>query len=654
MMLGRALRARGRAERGQALVLGAVLGLVIVIAVLTTVNVGHAVHERVRLQNTADAAAYSMAAVEARAFNLYSFANRAQVSHYVSAMVWQSTASFIYFLEAFTVDLVAMVRTLNLCRGPLGPACRLVPGLTQVQSAMALIERVARAAALGVQALLDTFDVDELVGRRLIPAHALLNGVLAASSAAVMRAAGREVRALTPEVIRANDPNLDLARAQAATGALAECFFDRAHMVEANGNLSQTVDAFAALDPTATSDADKRSKAKRVMGAISNATRFACDATRARCDAPDFVTNRDEAQLLRPLRLQALARLVGDFKYGQTRLLSHDRNEPPAKENRIRQWNSTPSAPMGMLDQGDYLGADDLYRLTLGPLSFVRPGADPKSKGGWGAGMVGVDRRDERQRQARLPFHRAFETSIWALNPHQGTPGGVHYRLARGQDPRWPRPNAPTAADRRLGLNREMVTPAWASGGAIVPGLKVPVFVANVVPVEDGNHTWQGIMPFTHFEPGEYASVCGDGGGAAMASASQAAVRQHEFNQPSTWVRLNKTAAQMKNPLADPSGAGSNRPAALHVTSPLGGAELELDNVRAKPLGDEGLTALARGQTYYHRPGNWAEQPNFFNPYWKPRLAPVLQAAEGQPLVDDLLQQLPPSMQARPQRVVTH
>ena len=26
---------------------------------------------------------------------------------------------------------------------------------------------------------------------------------------------------------------------------------------------------------------------------------------------------------------------------------------------------------------------------------------------------------------------------------------------------------------------------------------------------------------------------------------------------------------------------------------------------------------------YYHRPGVWDEHPNFFNPFWRARLAPV-------------------------------
>src|ERR687893_693516 len=70
-----------------------------------------------RLQNTADAAAYSMAAMEARAFNFYAYANRTQVSHYVSAMMWQSLLSLIYFAEAFFTDMYGFMRTLSPCGG---------------------------------------------------------------------------------------------------------------------------------------------------------------------------------------------------------------------------------------------------------------------------------------------------------------------------------------------------------------------------------------------------------------------------------------------------------------------------------------------------------------------------------------------------------
>ena len=67
-----------------------------------------------------------------------------------------------------------------------------------------------------------------------------------------------------------------------------------------------------------------------------------------------------------------------------------------------------------------------------------------------------------------------------------------------------------------------------------------------------------------------------------------------------------------------------------------------------------GLNALARGQVYYHRPGNWAEQPNFFNPYWRPRLAPVLQGRRESPLVEALVRWLPGDLGRMPQKALTH
>ena len=42
--------------------------------------------------------------------------------------------------------------------------------------------------------------------------------------------------------------------------------------------------------------------------------------------------------------------------------------------------------------------------------------------------------------------------------------------------------------------------------------------------------------------------------------------------------------------------------------------------------------AVARAMTYYHRPGNWKEHPNFFNPFWRAKLAPVMVGLGNTPL----------------------
>ena len=42
-----------------------------------------------------------------------------------------------------------------------------------------------------------------------------------------------------------------------------------------------------------------------------------------------------------------------------------------------------------------------------------------------------------------------------------------------------------------------------------------------------------------------------------------------------------------------------------------------------------GYNAICAAQVYYHRPGDWKEMPNFFNPLWAARLMPVTESNTG-------------------------
>ncbi len=66
------------------------------------------------------------------------------------------------------------------------------------------------------------------------------------------------------------------------------------------------------------------------------------------------------------------------------------------------------------------------------------------------------------------------------------------------------------------------------------------------------------------------------------------------------------------------------------------------------------MNVISRGQTYYHRPGNWAEHPNFFNPYWRPRLASVYQGRHTLPFVGQMVDALPGVMKDIPPKIITH
>ncbi|MFP2960397.1 TadE/TadG family type IV pilus assembly protein [Myxococcus sp. 1LA] len=76
--------ARRRAQRGQAIVLGALSFLVLALMVTLSFNLAHALRQKMGLQQHSDALAYSMAVLEARALNYYAVSNRAIAASYVA------------------------------------------------------------------------------------------------------------------------------------------------------------------------------------------------------------------------------------------------------------------------------------------------------------------------------------------------------------------------------------------------------------------------------------------------------------------------------------------------------------------------------------------------------------------------------------------
>ena len=123
------------------------------------------------------------------------------------------------------------------------------------------------------------------------------------------------------------------------------------------------------------------------------------------------------------------------------------------------------------------------------------------------------------------------------------------------------------------------------------------------------NHRWSGlfgfhpggIQPYLKFKP----------------KLSGIAADRTNFNQPDVWIYLNKPPEELGLP-------GDKD---LNFELDVGGETAELDarigqdGVMNTGLG-RGINVLSRAQVYYHRPGAWAEPPNFFNPYWGARLAP--------------------------------
>src|SRR5262249_45453084 len=69
-------------EEGQVLVIGLFVCVALFMASMTVANVGMMVAEKIKLQDTVDAAAYSAAVAEARYMNLSAYINRAMIANY--------------------------------------------------------------------------------------------------------------------------------------------------------------------------------------------------------------------------------------------------------------------------------------------------------------------------------------------------------------------------------------------------------------------------------------------------------------------------------------------------------------------------------------------------------------------------------------------
>ncbi len=136
--------------------------------------------------------------------------------------------------------------------------------------------------------------------------------------------------------------------------------------------------------------------------------------------------------------------------------------------------------------------------------------------------------------------------------------------------------------------------------------------------VQDPERRFAGIAPFMRF--------------AANPSP------QLSFGQPSTWIFLNKASAAIDRD-------GQSGPALQFRVSTARRQGIEFDGRIGSEsgfIGLNGMNVIARAQTYYHRPpsmggqgggdSNWKEMPNFFNPFWRAKLAPVTVGLGNTPL----------------------
>lgn len=130
-----------RDENGQILLLTALSGLALVLMVSTIYNIGMVTGDKMKVQDAADAAAYSQAVWEARQLNFLAYTNRAIVSHMVTIAFATAVLSQRELWQR--IDMVASV-----IPPPPGPFIRAASKtLFRIWDALSRIARPTREAA---------------------------------------------------------------------------------------------------------------------------------------------------------------------------------------------------------------------------------------------------------------------------------------------------------------------------------------------------------------------------------------------------------------------------------------------------------------------------------------------------------------------------
>lgn len=202
-IMGRA-RTCPRSLRGQALVLFLTLIGVLCLGVILLFDTSQVVNKKVRLTHTADAAAYSAAVQQAKAYNFAAYMNRAQVGNEVAIAQIVSMWSWLNMLHTHTrvgyTTFTALATTFFW-----------VPGVNAILTALARVynvaERVAGYARKGVRELTTLGGVIPGLEGGLVSGLSRLNQGYSLATTAVLDYVGLyDGYTTVREVVERNDP----------------------------------------------------------------------------------------------------------------------------------------------------------------------------------------------------------------------------------------------------------------------------------------------------------------------------------------------------------------------------------------------------------------------------------------------------------------
>lgn len=510
------LRRLRRDERGQAMVLGVVVMLVLAVTIMVSVNIGQGVYEKIKLQDAADAQAYSLAVKEARAYNFLAYTNRAMIVHYSAMLTVMSYVSHAVYLD----------RTI----GTAAKYLQYIPGIGAVFAAVSTAIKAWKVTV-------------ETVSRLLIPVLTALNIALWLAQEAML------------------------------TGTLFDLYTTKGH-----GNV--------------------------------------IDKTDPRADVPK---DMDSGQSFTNASLTSLFKNQGDINYSNAKNFLHVIDDGPLSSSPTMGLDPTGMLTRGKLVQANKLSDPDMakYRLLMGNLAngvrreWTAVGKGPILIGRkWDFNLCVVI--------GQLRIRKTADSQIKSFD--EGFEGNRKDQLYASDDIRIEvRPTCflfgwktifqlrfRAAADNRGGFHQE--------------------YGSNKT---DDHHPWMGITPFV------------------TSDTSFINPRQNHFGYPCNLIILskdmgaNRTGSKPVYELENLSqnafmeGSGSHKFDKEQENTQEGIYESYLDMTWRYVGGKQddyardfrertgGMMAMAVGRALYHRPNTWKEEPNFFNPLWTARLAPI-------------------------------
>jgi Putative Flp pilus-assembly TadE/G-like len=498
-----------RSEEGQALVLAAIFGLVLMLCVFGTVNLGRAVYDKVQLQAAADSAAYSQAALEARVMNFTAYTNRAMVVHYASLMAATSYLTWLHFIWAGLRPML------------------------EILSAVPYVGPIAATIENGLRALLRTIDAGiAALAPVLSASNTMLYGLQEAAWHSVWLRLGKPIQ---PEAHSGDSAAHPYQPLWPHLLPLA----NQAVFAQARGHLTMPQNAEESLQMLTGAKTDAVRLARLHMLEIANSARQPWVAYGDRSDDPSLspMARHFKWKLsigLASLQLGSVARTeLGGFSKGSSQVWSAQRLELVAKVFGLRKSLNVLS--LVAIDQlaGPPAGSENQYALLFSVPAWLKPLLP-------GIGAMRAMMSAALQESAPVPGQRAF----------------------------WLAPYVSFAPQARA---KPEPGPAGRLGNFAQPD----VVVGLALPARD-------------FNAGPGASEL--------------------FGRRFTWNGRGAGSAATDFRILDADGPR------------IPGLPIRLQALRP------GLNAFSAAQAYYHRPGDWREMPNLFNPLWSARLMPILES----------------------------